>query len=73
MQNLIDHLCRSVRAWFAADQSNVAAVHCKAGKGRTGVFIVAALLALNPALDLDSALDMFAEVCHCTVVISVVN
>jgi hypothetical protein len=34
---------QSVDAWLKADPRNVVAVHCKAGKGRTGALRFAAL------------------------------
>jgi phosphatidylinositol-3,4,5-trisphosphate 3-phosphatase/dual-specificity protein phosphatase PTEN len=56
--SMMHHFALSVHAWLQADPENVAAVHCKAGKGRTGTFICAALMVMH-GMSAEAALEMF--------------
>jgi len=41
---LVPRFCRSMHAWLDRSEEHVAAIHCKAGKGRTGMLICAFLV-----------------------------
>ncbi|CAK9038189.1 4 [Durusdinium trenchii] len=54
--------CRDVEAWLKVDERNVAAIHCKAGKGRSGTMICALLLYAGAVLSARDALRWFGHV-----------
>lgn len=58
--HLIYECCRDIDAWLKSDPRNVAVIHCKAGKGRTGVIISCYLQYNNEWPDADSALAFYA-------------
>ena len=60
---MIEAFCKDVAAWIAADpERNVAAIHCKAGKGRTGLMICAHLLYTREWETAHEALKYYATI-----------
>jgi hypothetical protein len=60
LQLLLD-ACTAIHAWLQADAAHIAAVHCKAGKGRTGVVTAAYLLYSGQCACAADALRLFNE------------
>ena len=59
--DMIRPFCESVGEWLNADRRHVAAVHCKAGKGRTGLMISCYLVHSGQCGSAEEALAEFSR------------
>mmetsp|Transcript_5088 Transcript_5088/g.12990 ORF Transcript_5088/g.12990 Transcript_5088/m.12990 type:complete len:537 (-) Transcript_5088:227-1837(-) len=58
---MILDFCRDVQDWLQLDTDNVAVVHCKAGKGRTGLMICCVLLFTGVCTSPEEAIRLFGD------------
>jgi phosphatidylinositol-3,4,5-trisphosphate 3-phosphatase/dual-specificity protein phosphatase PTEN len=56
---MIFDLCENVQMYLDSHPENVAVLHCKAGKGRTGVMICCWMLYANMWTDAQTSLDFY--------------
>jgi phosphatidylinositol-3,4,5-trisphosphate 3-phosphatase/dual-specificity protein phosphatase PTEN len=53
---VIEDFCLDVHQWLSKHPQNIAAVHCKAGKGRTGLMIACYMVNKRATLRLSDAM-----------------
>ncbi len=54
--------CNNLDEWLKANETNVAAIHCKAGKGRTGLMICCWLIHSGQCANAEDAMDFFGGI-----------
>ncbi|KAI8072797.1 protein-tyrosine phosphatase-like protein [Gongronella butleri] len=59
--DLMNRFCTDAARWLDADNENIVVVHCKAGKGRTGLMIAVLLLYTNVASTADDAMRIYGS------------
>eukprot|EP00210_Caulerpa_lentillifera_P009100 g8680.t1 len=59
--SLIVDFCENAEQWLLAHPKNTVVVHCKAGKGRTGIMICALLMYMGVCNGPEAALRLFAQ------------
>lgn len=57
---MMEPFCKTVSDWLLADEANVAVIHCKAGKGRTGTMICSYLVYSKQQPSAQAAMDFYA-------------
>eukprot|EP01118_Nematostelium_gracile_P008616 TRINITY_DN2856_c0_g1_i1.p1 TRINITY_DN2856_c0_g1~~TRINITY_DN2856_c0_g1_i1.p1 ORF type:complete len:542 (-),score=190.67 TRINITY_DN2856_c0_g1_i1:74-1699(-) len=58
---LMGQFCKDVEEWLAQDPDNIAAVHCKAGKGRAGMMICCWLIHSKTYPDAEEAMKQYGS------------
>jgi len=58
---MIGRCCADIERWLSSSENNVAAIHCKAGKGRAGMMICCYLLHSRFRPNADEAMNYYAE------------
>jgi len=59
--DMIGRFCSSVERFLSGGPDHVVAIHCKAGKGRTGMMITCLLMHLGVCKTAEEALTLFGE------------
>ncbi|KAG2392574.1 hypothetical protein C9374_011299 [Naegleria lovaniensis] len=60
--SLVLDFCEDASRYLMEDKRNTCAVHCKAGKGRTGTMVSALMLYLNAASSASEATELFGRI-----------